>query len=126
MPTAESSPPVPSNCIYLVNKYYTWGIFLPLLKQISYTRGTDTDKHLYKVRAAHAEEWNFCLSCYCPCKEGLPCPRGTHQQYAFGYSSAELLKLLRVFEEINYLPQFFLRLINTCNIFKCSIIFFIG
>ena len=51
MSTAKTGATMTTDCINLVNKNDTRCILFPLNKEIPDSRGTDSNKHLNKIRA---------------------------------------------------------------------------
>src|SRR5450759_3859941 len=52
---AQTSAALASNGINFVNKNYTGGMALGLVKQVSHAAGTHTDEHFHELRAGDGE-----------------------------------------------------------------------
>ena len=57
--------------IDLINENNTWCHLLCLLKQITHSRCTYTDEHLYEIRSGKREKRNFCFAGHRLCKQCL-------------------------------------------------------
>ena len=93
-------------------------MFLRILKQITHTRSSHTDKHLYKIRTGNREERNTRFSCHGFCKQCLSCSRRSHQKNTLRDSGSHLNVFLRTFQEIYDFFQFFFFLLKPCNLRK--------
>ena len=82
-----------------------------LLKQISDTRGTDTNKQLHKLRGGTAEEGYACLSSNGLSQQGLACAWGAHQQTPLGDLGSQLSVFVRVLEKVKNLLKLNLGLV---------------
>ena len=67
----QARSPMAAHRVDFINKNDARSLFLALFKHIAYARGTDTDKHLDKVRARYRKKGNFCFAGYCLSKQGL-------------------------------------------------------
>ena len=104
-----------------INKNDARSLFLGLFKHIAYARGTDTDKHLDKVRAGYRKKGNFCFAGYCLSKQGLSRSRRANHERATRNTTTQPLKLAGVHEKFNELLDFFLSFVHACNIIKRSL-----
>ena len=118
MTAAQTGTSVTANCVDLIDKDNRRRVFLCLVKQVTNTRCTDTDKHLDKVRTGNREERNACFACNRTCKQGFTGTGRAHQQYAFGNTGTQFIKFFGMFEEVDNLFEFFFFLIRTGNIRK--------
>src|SRR3990170_8178494 len=118
MASAQTSPPVPSNGIYLIYEDDARRILLALYEEVSYPGCPNSYKHLHKIRTGYAKKRNPRLSGYCLCQQGFSCPWRTHEEHAFWYAAAEFCKFLWIFEKINNFFYLFLGLFNTCHVLE--------
>ena len=107
-----------SDCIDLINKYNTGGIFLCLLKKITDTGGAHAYKHFHKFRTGKRKERYLCLSCHCLCKQGLSCSRRSHKQSALGKLGSHSRIFARIMQKIHNLLKRLLCLVLAGHIFK--------
>ncbi len=126
MPASQTCAPMTTNRVYLVNKYYAWGILFALYKQISYPRGAHSHKHLNKIRTAYAEERHARLSRDGPGQECLAGARRSDKEDAFWYPSPQPRKFLWITQKVDNLLELFLGLINTGDIFKGHLLLGVG
>ena len=61
-----------------------------------------------------------------PRQQRFTCSRRTHQQNAFGDAPAELLKFLRLPQELNDFLEFFLGFFDARHIFECYFLLLAG
>src|SRR6266404_1995249 len=104
--------------INLIDEDETGRVLLALLEQITYPRSADADEHLDEIRTRNREEGNIRLAGNRARQQGLARSRGAHHQNPFGNPAAKLLKLLRLFQELNNLLQFFLGFFDAGNILE--------
>ncbi len=104
--------------IQFIDEDNAWSLVLGLREKVSHSRCTDPDKHLYKIRAAHAEKGYPRFASNCFRKESLSCSRRTHQEDPPGNSSSQFLKSFGYLEEIDDFFQFLLGLIDARHIIK--------
>src|SRR5689334_19808687 len=107
-----------ANGVDLVNKNDARRVLLALLEQIAHARRADADEHLDKVRTGNRKERYIRLAGNRTREQSLTRSRWAHHQNAFGNAAAELLKLLRLFQEFNNFLKLFLRLFNAGNVFE--------
>src|SRR6516165_3630056 len=108
MTSTEAGAAMTSDGIDFVDEDDARGILLALLEQIPDPAGADADKHLHKIRARNGKERHIRFPGHGPCQQGLACSRRSDQQHPLRNSSAQLLKFLRLTQELDNLPQFFL------------------
>ncbi len=111
---------MPSHCIDFVDEDNARSILLALLKQIAYPARAHTHKHLHEVRTRDREERNVRLTRHRSRQQSLARSRRSNQQHALGNASTELLKLLRLAQELDNLAQLFLGLFYSGNVFKSN------
>ena len=123
---AKSMPAAPAHGINFVNEHQAGRVLAGLLEHIAHAAGADTDKHLNKVRPANAEERRvgfardgFSQKCFAGAR------RADHQN-AFWNATAQPLKLLGIFQELNQLGNFFNGFVDAGDIFKRSLVPFFG
>ena len=120
--SSQTGTAMPSNGVEFINKDDAGSIFLPLLKKVSDPTRPHADEHLNKIRSADAEKGNAGFSCDGPSHKSLPRPGRTHQEYALGDSSTQLLEFLRFFQELNDFLKFLLRFLYTSHILEGNLL----
>src|SRR5215467_13165371 len=115
-----------SNRINFIDKDDAWSVLLTLFKQITDARCTNADEHFDKVGSADRKERHIGFTGNRPCKQCFSRSRRANQQNAFRNTSAKLLELLRFLKKVNNLLQFFLRFLDSRNIFKCDLLLMCG
>ncbi len=90
--------------------------FLALLEHVADAAGADADKHLDKVRAADREERDVRFARDGAREQRLARAGRADQENALGNAAAELLKFLRVAQELDQLLHFVLRFLDAGDI----------
>src|SRR5690348_11390302 len=101
MTAADSVPAMPTDSVNFVDENNTGRRFLSLLKHVAHAAGADADKHLDKIGAADGKEWNVSFAGDGAGQQRFASPGRPNQQHAFGYATAEFLKLLRVAQKLD-------------------------
>src|SRR5216117_917926 len=91
-------------------------ILLALFKQVANARSAHADKHLDEVGTGNREAGNDCFAGDSAREQSLTGSRRAHHEHAFRNSAAEFLKLLRLFQELDYLLQFFFGFFNAGDV----------
>ena len=125
MATAKTCATLTTNCVNLINKYYAGSAFFSLIKQVTNTGSTYTNKHLYEVRTGNAEEGHACFTCNSLCQQGFTSTRRSIEQHAFRNFGTKLIILLGRFKKLYNFPQLLLGLVSTCNIFEGNLELFL-
>src|SRR6516225_1104239 len=107
--------------IDFIDKDDARGILLALLEQITHPACANPDKHFDKIRARNGKERHIRFPGHSPCQQGLARSRRSNQQHPLRNPSAELLKLLRLAQELDDLAQFLLGLIDASYVLKGQI-----
>ena len=107
-----------SDGIHLINKNDTRSHGLCLLKEVTNSRSTDTDKHFHKVRTAQREERHIGFSGYGFGQKGFTGSRRAHQQSSFRKSGTDFYVFSRIVQKIHHLCQGFLGFILSRHIGK--------
>ena len=89
---------------------------LGLLEHVAHTRRADADEHLDEVGAADGEERHLGFAGNRLGEQRLAGARRADQQHAARDAAAELLELLRVFQEVNEFLDFFFGFVATGNV----------
>src|SRR3989440_7137598 len=126
MTAAETSAAMTTDRINLVDEDYAGRILFALLEQIAHARGADADKHLDEVRSRDREEGHVCFAGNRARQQSLAGSRRAHHQNAFGNAAAELLKLLRFFQEFNNLLEFFFGFFNPGDVLESDALLLIA
>ena len=82
MGTAETCTTLSGNSINLIDEDNTRRILLRLTEEVTDTRRTNTDEHLYEIRTGDAEEGNTCFTGNCLCKQSLTGSRRTDKKHS--------------------------------------------
>src|SRR5215471_16323080 len=101
MASSQPSAPVPPDSVDLIDENNTWGMLFTLLKEVADPRRSDSNKHFHKIGATNTEERHIRLTCDSACEQSLPGTWWPHEEYAFRDFASQLLKALRIFQEIN-------------------------
>src|SRR5438128_2046692 len=109
---------MPPYGVNLVDEDDAGSILLSLLEQVAYARGAHANEHLYEIRAGDREERNISLACNRAGQQSLACSRRAHHQHAFRNAAAQLLKLLRFFQELDNFLQFFFGFFNAGHVLE--------
>ena len=116
MTTAQASATMTTHRIDFVDENDAWRLLLGLIKHIANTRGTDTNKHLNKVRARDREEWHLGLACNGFSQQRLTGTWLSYHQHTARNTATELLEATRVSQELDKLLNVFFGLVHTCDI----------
>src|SRR5690242_5356089 len=111
-----------ANSINFVDENNARSVFLALLKQVADTGGAYTNKHFHKIGPRDREEGNVRFTSDSTGQQGLSGSGRSHQEDTLGDSAPQLLKLLRLAQEIDDFLQFFLGLLHAGHIFKCNLL----
>src|SRR6202041_2641579 len=101
VPAAQSSSAMASNRIDFIDENNARRILLALFKKIANAACAHAHEHLNEVRTRNREERDIRFAGNCSRQQSLASSRRPNQQHALGNSSAQLLKLLRILQEIN-------------------------
>src|SRR3982751_3435151 len=101
MTASQTCSTVTTDSVDLVNKDDAGGIFLALLEQVTNTRSTYTDEHFHEVGTRDRKERNVGFTRNRLGEQGLSSSGRAHHKDALRDLSAELLKLLRIFQEFD-------------------------
>src|SRR5262249_55429648 len=110
--TAQAGPAVAPDRVDLVHEDDAGRVLLALLEEVPHTGRPDPDEHLDEVGARDGEERDVRLAGDGLGEESLARSRRADQEHALRNLAAELLELLRVFEELDDLPELFLGLVH--------------
>ena len=119
-PSAPTCARLP-NCVQFIDKDDARSLLLGLLKQIADTCRADADEHLDKFRSGDGKERNAGFAADGFGEQRLARSRRPHEKHSFWNSSAELLVLPRLLQEIDHFHQFGPGLINTSHVFKADL-----
>src|SRR5437588_4033633 len=108
MTATEACSAVPAHSVNFVDENDAGRVLLALFKQIAHAAGAHTYEHFYEVRAGDREERHISFTGDRARQQSLSGSGRANQQYAFGNTSAQFLKLLRFTQEFDNLSQFFL------------------
>ena len=126
MSPAETCSAMPPNRINFIDENDAGRVFLALFKEIAHAACAHANKHFDEVRTRNREERNVGLTGDCARQQSLARARRSHQQHALGNSPPELLKLLRIFQELNNFLQLFLGLVRSGDILERGLLLLRG
>src|SRR5467141_2715710 len=126
MSAAETCTAMPSDRVNLVDEDDAGRVLLALFKEIAHAAGAHADKHFHEVRTGNREEGNVGLSSYRARQQRLARSRRSDKQDTLRNSSAQLLELLRIFQELNNFLQLFLGLVRTGDVLERSLLLLRG
>jgi len=106
---AEAGAAMAADRVDLVDEDDARRVLLALLEQVAHARRADADEHLDEVGAADREERHVRFTRDRAREQGLAGSRRAHQQHALRNTAAELLELLRLFQELDDFLQLALR-----------------
>src|SRR6516225_9197720 len=93
-------------------------ILLALLEQIAHAARADANEHLHEIRTGDREKRNARLTGNRARKKRFTGSRRTDQQNAFRNAAAELLKFLRLAQELDNFLKLFLGLLHAGHVLK--------
>ena len=118
MTTTQARAAVTAHSVDLIDEDYTRCIALGLIEEIPHTRSPHSHEHLNELAAANGEEGNRRLPRHSPSEQRLARARRPDEQYPARDACAQGDKLFRMLEELHYLLQFLLGLLDTGHIAK--------
>ena len=98
---AEAGAAVTADGVDFIDEDDARGVLPGLVEEIADAGGADPHEHLDEVRSAHAEEGHARLSGHGLGQQGLAGTRGSQQQRAFRYASAQGVELVRILQEFH-------------------------
>src|ERR1043166_3621654 len=107
-----------SDCIDFIDKDDAGSILLALLKQVANTARSDADEHFYEVRTRDRKERDVGFTCHCTGQQSLTSSRRSDQQHTFRNTSAQLLELLRLTQELDDFAQLLFGFIHASYVFE--------
>ena len=116
MSAAHTGTAASRNGIDLIDKDDTRSVFLRILKKIADTGSADTDEHLDEIRSGDRKERNSRLTGNRLREKCLTGSRRSYQDHALRDPGTDIRIFLRIFQEINDLFQFFLLLLESCDL----------
>src|SRR6266852_8980025 len=118
VPAPEPGPSVPADGVDLIDEHDAGGVLLALLEQIADAGGPDADEHLNEIRAANREKRHVRFGGDRARQQRFAGPRRAHQEHALRHASAQLLELLRLFEERDDLLQLLAGFVDARDVLK--------
>ena len=118
VPASQAGAAVAAHGVDLVDEDDAGRALLALLEQVADAAGADADEHLHEVGARNREERNVRLARNRAGQQGLARARRADQQNSLGNPPAQLLKLLRLAEELDNLLQLFLGLLDARDVLE--------
>src|SRR5258706_3766393 len=109
---------MPSDGVDFIDKDNAGCVLLALLEQVAYSRSAHTNKHLDEIRTRNRKERNVRFAGNRTRQQSLAGSRRAHHQNALRNSAAQLLKIFRLFPELNNLLYVVLGLFNTSAALK--------
>ena len=118
MAAAHTGTTLATDGVNLVDEDNARAVFLGLIKQVTDTRGTDTDEHFDEVRTRDGVERHSCLTSDGAGQQGLTGTGRTVEQNTTRNLRAELLVASWVLQEIPNLVELLDSLIGTSNVLE--------
>ncbi len=115
---AEACAAMTPDGVDFVDEHDAGSVLFALLEKIANAARADADEHLDEVRSANGEERHVRLAGDRAREQRLAGSRRAHQEHALRNASAELLKLLRLFQELDNFLQFFFRLVHAGDVLE--------
>ncbi len=115
---AEAGATVTSDGVDFVDEDDAGRVLLRLIEHVAHAGSADADEHLDEVRAGDGEERHIGLARDGAGEQRLAGAGRADQQRAARDTPAELLKLLRIAQELDDLLQVFLGLIDSGNVIE--------
>src|SRR5690606_11435287 len=115
-----------SDCVNLVDKYYTGSFLLGLFEQVAHTRCTHAHEHLNEIGARQREEGHSGFSRNRLGQECLSRTGRANQEGTFRDLATKLREFTRVLEEIDNLLYFLFSLIKAGDILECYLYLVFG
>ncbi len=116
MAAAQSGATMPTDGIDFIDEDDARSVLFPLFKEVPDAGGAYPDEHLDEIGARDRKEGHIGFAGDGLGQQSFSGSRRTHQEHTFGNLPAEALELLRVFEELNDLFEFFLGFVHPCHI----------
>src|ERR1700728_349758 len=105
-----------AHSVDFINEDDARGIFLALLEQVAHAAGAYAHKHFYEIRSGDREERHAGLARDGPRQQSLAGAGRADKQHALGNTPAQLLKFLRLTQELDNLLQLLLGLLDARDI----------
>src|SRR2546425_10173090 len=118
VPATEPGPSVPADGVDPIDEHDAGGMLLALLEQVADAGCPDAYEHLNEIRAADREERHVRFGGDRARQQRFAGPRRSHQEHALWNASAQLLELLRLFEERNDLLQLLAGFVDARDVLK--------
>ncbi len=112
--------------IDFINENDARRVLLPLFKEIAHAARAHAHKHFNEVRTGNREEGNVGLAGDRTRQQRLARARRSDQQHTLRNSSAQLLELLRIFQELNNFLQLFLGLVRSGDVLERGLLLLRG
>src|ERR1700730_16191233 len=123
MAAADAMPAMPADRVNLVDENNAGRGFLALFEHVAHARGADTDEHLDEIRTADREERHVGFARDRARQQRFAGTRRSDQQNTLWNATAELLKLLRIAQELDQLLDFVFRFFDAGDVSKRDLIF---
>ena len=118
----EASAALTAYGVDFVDEYDAGCILFRLLEHVANPRRADTDKHFHEIGTGNAEEWDFRFASNGAGEQGFTGTGRANHQYPARNASPELLKFLRVPQELDQFGDFFFGFVHARHIGKCHLI----
>ena len=102
--------------VELIDEDDARGLVLGLVEEIADSRGTNTDEHLDKLRAAQTEKGHAGFTGDRTRQQGLAGPRRADEEHALGNPAADARVFFWILEELDDLAQFFFGLVDARHV----------
>ena len=119
---ADAVAAMPADGVDFVDENNAGRGFLALLEHVAHPARADADEHFDEIRAADREERHVRFTGDGAGEQRLAGSRRADQEHAFGNAAAELLKLLRVTQELDQLLDFVLRFLDAGDVLEGDLV----
>ena len=116
--TAHAVSAMATDSVNFINENQAGRALLSLLKHIAHAARADAHKHLHEIRTTDREKRHIRFTSDRSCEQRLACAGRADHQDTLRNVTAEFLKTFRVFEELNNLLHFLLRLLHTGHVLE--------
>src|SRR5882672_9539491 len=126
MSATESSAAMTAHSIDFIDEDDAGSILLALLEKVAHPARADAHKHLHEIRTGDRKERNVGFASDRAGQQSFARTRRSHEQHALRDSSAELLELLRILQELNNFLELFFSFIGSGDILECGFLLLRG
>ena len=123
---AQAGAAMASDGVDFIDEDDTGGVLLALHEQVAHSRGAHANEHLDEIRARDRKERHSRLAGDRAGEQRLAGARRPDQQHALGNPSAQAREALGVLEELDYLLELVLGLVDTGDVGESDLMRILG